>query len=84
MSGGVTITLRVDAALRDAPEAIADRSRSSKSFLAAEAIKEHVALQEWQLARLEESVAQADRGEVLEHETVRAWAAALGTDAEHQ
>ncbi len=83
MSETTTITVRVDAALRDRLEAIAARSRRSKSFLAAEAIEDYVAVQEWQIAHLEESLAQADRSEVIDHDTVRAWANALGTDGEH-
>ena len=82
MNETTTITVRVDASLRDRLEAIAARSRRSKSFLAAEAIEDYVAVQEWQIAHLEEALAQADRGEVIEHETVRAWASALGTDGE--
>jgi len=36
-------------------------------------------VQEWQIAAVKEGIAAADRGDLVPHEEVRAWAAALGS-----
>jgi len=40
----------------------------SKSFLAAQAIEEFLALQEWQVAAIKEGIDAADRGELVSHD----------------
>jgi predicted transcriptional regulator len=49
----------------------------SRSFVAAEAIREHVALNDWQISDIKKGIAEADRGEFASDEdvalTVRKW-----------
>lgn len=40
----------------------------SKSFLAAQAIEDFLDLQEWQVAAIQQGVAEAERGDVFTHE----------------
>jgi predicted transcriptional regulator len=36
-------------------------------------------VQEWQIAAIKEGIAAADRGDLVPHEDIRAWAATLGS-----
>jgi RHH-type rel operon transcriptional repressor/antitoxin RelB len=78
MAGSTTLTVRVTPQVKRRLESVALRVRRSKSFLAAEAIEEFLAVQEWQVAAVKEGIAAADRGNLVPHEDVRAWAASLG------
>ena len=48
MAESTTLTIRVDRSVKERLEAIAHRLNRSKSFVACEAIKEYIAVQEWQ------------------------------------
>lgn len=77
-----TMTIRLEPDLKERLEGLADATRRSKSFLAAEAIRDYVALNEWQVAEIQEAVAEADRGEFASEETVdavfRKWGGGAG------
>ena len=77
-----TMTIRLEPDLKERLEGLADATRRSKSFLAAEAIRDYVALNEWQVAEIQEAVAEADRGEFASEETVdavfRKWGVGAG------
>lgn len=77
-----TMTIRLESDLKERLEGLADATRRSKSFLAAEAIRDYVALNEWQVAEIQEAVAEADRGEFASEETVdavfRKWGGGAG------
>lgn len=79
MADSTTLTIRLTPEAKRRLESVALRVRRSKSFLAAEAIEEFLAVQEWQIAAIQEGIAAADRGDLIPHEEVRAWAAALGS-----
>jgi predicted transcriptional regulator len=82
MSGSTTITVRLDKAVKKRLEAAAERVRRSKSFLAAEAIEEYLAVQDWQVEAINKGIAAADLGETVPHDRVKAWARSLGTRRE--
>jgi len=77
MSDSTTLTVRLDRSVKKRLEAAAARIRRSKSFLAAEAIEEYLAVQEWQIEAIKQGLATADRGELLPHDKVRAWARSI-------
>ncbi|MEQ1843681.1 MAG: CopG family ribbon-helix-helix protein [Verrucomicrobiales bacterium] len=79
MSESTTITIRVDQSIKDRLDAIATISRRSRSFLAAEAIEEYLSVQEWQINGIRKAMASADRGDVVPHEEVIAWAKSLAS-----
>ena len=78
MTESTTITVRLDKSVKKRLEAAAGRVRRSKSFLAAEAIEEYLAVQDWQVEAIKKGIAAADRGDVVPHGKVKAWARSLG------
>ncbi len=65
------MTLRLDAELRKRLDGLAEAQRRSRSFIAAEAIREYVAINEWQIEEIQKSLAEADRGEFASEGEVR-------------
>ncbi|HEY6348532.1 MAG TPA: ribbon-helix-helix protein, CopG family [Candidatus Angelobacter sp.] len=65
------LTLRLDEELKERLEKLSQSTRRSKSFLAAEAIREYVALNEWQISEIKKAVKEADRGEFASDREVR-------------
>ena len=59
------ITTRIDPALRAKLEALARRTKRSKSFLAAEAIAAYVELNEWQIGEISAGLTALDSGQAL-------------------
>ena len=56
-------TLRLDARLNKQSDKLASAPQPSKSFLAAEAIREYIALNDWQIEEIKKAVKEADRGD---------------------
>jgi predicted transcriptional regulator len=77
-----TFTIRVDEADKVRLEALARSTGRSRSFLAAEAIAEYLAVNEWQIARIQSAIEALDRGERVEHDAVRKWVESWGTENE--
>lgn len=71
MAGTTVITLRIDPKLKKQLDRLADTTRRSRSFLAAEAIREYVALNQWQIEETQRAIEEADRGEFATDEEVR-------------
>jgi predicted transcriptional regulator len=82
MSDSTTLTVRLDKAVKKRLEAAAARVRRSKSFLAAEAIEEYLAVQDWQIEAIKKGIEAADRGETVPHDKVKAWVKSLGSRRE--
>jgi RHH-type rel operon transcriptional repressor/antitoxin RelB len=72
-----TLTVRLDRSVKKRLEIAAARVRRSKSFLAAEAIEEYLTLQEWQIESIKRGMEAADRGELVPHDQVKAWAKSI-------
>ncbi|MFA7097905.1 MAG: CopG family ribbon-helix-helix protein [Gammaproteobacteria bacterium] len=79
-----TISLRIDAELGERLERLANETRRTKSFLAVEAIREYVELQEWQILGIRDAMARADAGELVGHEQVESWLKTWGTRDEQE
>jgi RHH-type transcriptional regulator, rel operon repressor / antitoxin RelB len=77
-----TFTIRVDEADKNRLEALARSTGRSRSFLAAEAIAEYLAVNEWQIAGIKAAMEELERGERIEHETVRKWVESWGSENE--
>lgn len=65
-----TITIRLAPDLKARLERLAETTRCSKSFLAAEAIQDFVDLNEWQVGEIQKAVAEADREDFASTERV--------------
>jgi RHH-type rel operon transcriptional repressor/antitoxin RelB len=65
-----TMTIRLDDDLKLRLEKLADSTHRSKSFLATEAIRDFVELNEWQVQEIKAALVEADKGEFAADETV--------------
>lgn len=63
--------LRLEPDLRKRLDGLAKAQRRSRSFIAAEAIREYVVVNEWQIEEIGKGLAEADRGEFASDEQVR-------------
>ena len=70
MANSNILTLRVDAKLKKKLDKLAKTTQRSRSFLAAEAIREYVALNEWQIEEIKKAIQQADAGDFATDEEV--------------
>ncbi|MEO8025173.1 MAG: CopG family ribbon-helix-helix protein [Bryobacteraceae bacterium] len=73
-----TLSVRLDEDVKKRLEALAVRSKRSKSFLAAEAISAYVEAEEWQLSEIREAIKEMDRGEGISHEKMTKWLRSWG------
>ena len=58
-----TMTIRLDDDLKDQLDQLATATQRSKSFLAAEAIREFIDLNEWQVREIQQAIKEADAGD---------------------
>ncbi|QGM44552.1 CopG family ribbon-helix-helix protein [Methylocystis heyeri] len=56
-------TVRLDEATLCALDQLAEKIERSRNWLAAKAIEDYIALNAWQVAKIEAGIAAADRGE---------------------
>jgi RHH-type rel operon transcriptional repressor/antitoxin RelB len=77
-----TLSIRLDPALKKRLEALANRSKRSKSFLAAEAITAYVEAEDWQLEEIGEAISELDSGQSVSHERVSKWLRSWGKPGE--
>ncbi len=77
-----TMTLRLEEDIKDRLDALAEATQRSKSFLAAEAIREFVEINEWQIAEIKAALVEADAGDFASDEDVQAlskkWTSSAG------
>jgi RHH-type transcriptional regulator, rel operon repressor / antitoxin RelB len=62
MADTTTMTVRLSHQLKDKLERLAESTKRSKSYLAAEAIAEYVDANAWQIEAIREAVEKADAG----------------------
>jgi RHH-type rel operon transcriptional repressor/antitoxin RelB len=77
-----TLSIRLDAEVKQRLDALAERSKRSKSFLAAEAIAAYVASEEWQLGEIHAGLKDLNEGKSISHEAVSKWLRSWGKRAE--
>jgi RHH-type transcriptional regulator, rel operon repressor / antitoxin RelB len=71
MAENRVMTLRLEPEVRKRLDSLAKAQRRSRSFIAAEAIRQYVAVNEWQIEEIRKGMAEADRGEFASDEQVR-------------
>ncbi|HOW50160.1 MAG TPA: CopG family ribbon-helix-helix protein [Rubrivivax sp.] len=69
-----TMTIRLEDEVKDRLDRLADSTNRSKSYLAAEAIREFVETNEWQIAEIRAALKEADAGDFASDEDVAALA----------
>ena len=77
-----TLSVRLDSTVKKRLDALAQHSRRSKSFLAAEAIAAYVQAEEWQLAEIRRGLKELDAGQTVSHERVSTWLRSWGKPGE--
>jgi RHH-type transcriptional regulator, rel operon repressor / antitoxin RelB len=71
MADSKVLTLRLEPKLTEQLDRLAEATQRSRSYLIAEAVREYVALNEWQVEEINKAVAAADRGEFASDEEVK-------------
>lgn len=68
MSKGSLLSVRLPEDLARRLENLAKSTDRSKSYLAACAVEEYLAVQEWQVHAIREGIAAAEKGQVVGHD----------------
>ncbi len=58
-----TLTIRLESELKSRLDLLAETTRRSKSFLAAEAIRDFIEANEWQVREISKALEEADNGD---------------------
>jgi RHH-type rel operon transcriptional repressor/antitoxin RelB len=66
------MTIRVDRKTKSRLEKLAKAMERTKSYVAAEAIRAYVDLNEWQVGEIKAALKEADAGDFASHEEVQA------------
>ena len=77
-----TLTIRVDEDAKEQLQALAKSTGRSSSYLAAEALKQYLDLQAWQIAGIQKAIDSIEKEGTIPHEEVVAWIESWGTDNE--
>jgi predicted transcriptional regulator len=78
MSKTAPVSVRLESALNDQVTAIAAALDRPKSWVIEQAVRDFVAIQEWQLAAIDAGIGAADAGRVVAHADVVAWVQSWG------
>lgn len=78
MSKTAPVSVRLDSTLNDRVAAVAAALDRPKSWVIEQAVQDFVAVQEWQLAAIDEGIRAADAGRVVPHEEVVSWVQSWG------
>ena len=76
-----TMTVRLDSELKDRLDQLAEITHRSKSFLAAEAIRDFIELNEWQVKEIESAIAEADNEDFASEQLVQKTFSKWGVNA---
>ena len=72
------LSIRLEPDLNAQVTAIAEALDRPKSWIVEQALKDYVAVQQWQLAAIDEGIAAANAGDLVDHEDVVAWVRSWG------
>lgn len=75
MNKPLAVSVQLEPALDDQVAEIAAAMDRSKAWVIEQAVKEFVAVRDWQAAAIDEGIRAADQGRVAEHDDVAAWVA---------
>ena len=76
------MSVRLDREIKQRLERLAQATQRSKSFLAAEAIRDYVELNEWQIAEIESAIQEAECGDFASDSEVADVFRRRGADAD--
>ena len=76
-----TMTIRLEPALKQRLDQLAKATHRSKSFLAAEALRDFVELNEWQIQEIQSALKEADSRDFASNQAVTKTLNKWGVDA---
>ncbi len=76
-----TMTIRLEPELKERLDQLAEATNRSKSFLAAEALRDYVEINEWQIHEIREAIKEADDGDFASDQAVNETLGKWGVDA---
>ena len=82
MTKTLPVSIRLEADLNDKIAHIAAALDRPKSWVIEQAVRDFVAVQEWQLSAIDEGIKEADDGKLIPHEDVVAWVRSWGSPDE--
>jgi RHH-type rel operon transcriptional repressor/antitoxin RelB len=65
-----TMTIRLDDEVKERLDRLAEATERSKSYLAAEAVRAYVEINEWQIAEVRAALKEADAGDFADDKDV--------------
>ena len=65
-----TMTIRLESELKQRLDQLAEATHRSKSYLAAEALRDFIEINEWQIQEITDAINEADNGEFASDEEV--------------
>ncbi len=65
-----TMTIRLEPELKERLDQLAEATHRSKSFLATQALRDYVELNEWQIQEIKEAITEADDGDFASEQAV--------------
>lgn len=71
MAESKVLTLRLDSALTEKLDRLADAMQRNRSFLVSEAIREYISLNEWQIEEIQKALREADAGDFASEADVK-------------
>ena len=82
----VTISVRISPEIRYQLEELSDATGRTKSFLAAEGIKNYLASQSWQIKGIKDAIKKADskNAKFIDNSEVIDWVKSWGSDQEKE
>ncbi len=81
MSQSTTMTIRLDPELKSRLDKLASATHRSKSFLASEAVREFIEINEWQIQELKAAIKEADAGDFANDQEVESVFSKWGANA---
>lgn len=78
MAERAVVSIHTTPETRERLDRLASATKRSKSFLANEALEQYLALQEWQIAEIEQGLEEAKRGQFASDEEMRRWFEEIG------
>jgi predicted transcriptional regulator len=76
-----TMTVRLEDAVKDRLDVLAEATQRSKSFLAAEGIRTHLENNDWQIGEIQAALKEGDAGDFASDKDVAALAEKWGVNA---
>ena len=76
-----TMTIRLEPELKQRLDRLAKATQRSKSFLAAEALRDFVEMNEWQISEIKAAIEEADEGDFASDQAVKKTLGKWGVDA---